>query len=121
LKESRGTLGSRIIEWSPSMQIQTHSCKKYFDLDKVQGGMNVRNRRQGDIFWPHGMKGRKKLKDYFIDEKISRENRDQIPLVCDENEIMWVVGYRTSEKYKLDEHTKRVLILEYERDDIKNR
>lgn len=121
LKESGGTIQSRIIEWNPTMQIQTHSCKKYFDLDKVQGGMNVRNRRQGDIFWPHGMKGRKKLKDYFIDEKISRENRDQIPLVCDQDEIMWVVGYRTSERYKLDEHTKRVLILEYERDDIKNR
>ncbi|MBB6218475.1 tRNA(Ile)-lysidine synthase [Anaerosolibacter carboniphilus] len=121
LKELVGTIRSKIIEWDPSKEIQTHSCKKYFDLDKVQGGINVRNRRQGDIFWPYGMKGRKKLKDYFIDEKISRENRDRIPLICDEDEIMWVVGYRTSEKYKIDEHTKRVLILEYERNDIKDR
>ncbi len=119
LKELNGTIRSKLIEWNPLMEIQTHSCKKYFDADKVQGNMNVRNRRFGDIFWPYGMKGRKKLKDYFIDEKISRDHRERIPLICDDDEIMWVVGYRTSEKYKIDEHTERVLILEYERNSMK--
>ena len=86
---------------------------QYFDLDKIQEGMIIRNRRQGDKFSPLGIKGTKKIKEFMIDEKISREKRDQIPLICDQAGIMWVVGYRMSEKYKIDKNTKRILQISY--------
>ncbi|AOT71074.1 tRNA lysidine(34) synthetase TilS [Geosporobacter ferrireducens] len=86
---------------------------QYFDLDKIQEGMIIRNRRQGDKFSPLGIKGTKKLKEFMIDEKISREKRDEIPLVCDQAGIMWVAGYRMSEKYKLDKNTKQILKISY--------
>ena len=56
--------------------------------------------------------GSKKLKDYMIDAKIPRQIRDQIPLIADGTDIMWVVGYRMSEAYKITDETKTVLQIE---------
>ena len=84
---------------------------KYFDYDKIKGGLYVRNRKDGDRFIPYGMKGSKKIKDYFIDEKIPKEERDRIPLVTDRENILWVAGYRSSDLYKVTNNTKNVLII----------
>lgn len=84
---------------------------KYFDYDKILGGLYIRNRRDGDRFVPYGMKGSKKIKDYFIDEKIPKEKRDRIPLITDEEKILWVVGYRTSDLFKITDNTKKVLMI----------
>lgn len=82
---------------------------KYFDYDKIENDLFIRNRELGDKFRPLGMNGTKKLKDFFIDEKIPRDERDKTPLICDEKGIIWVVGHRISEGYKIDNKTKRVL------------
>ena len=58
--------------------------------------------------------GRKKLKDYFIDEKIPREQRDELILLAEEEEVLWIVGKRISEAYKITEFTKRVLEVKYQ-------
>lgn len=84
---------------------------KYFDYDKILGGLYIRNRRDGDRFVPYGMKGSKKIKDYFIDEKIPKEKRDKIPLITDEEKILWVVGYRTSDLFKITDNTEKVLMI----------
>lgn len=86
---------------------------KYFDCDKIKGSLFLRNRRDGDRFIPLGMQGSKKIKDFFIDLKIPRDNRDLIPLVVDEESIIYVVGYRINELYKLTKKTKNVLMIEY--------
>jgi len=52
----------------------------------------ARSRREGDRFCPHGLNGTKKLKDYFIDKKIPRAQRDRVLLICDENEVLWIPG-----------------------------
>jgi len=88
---------------------------KYFDLDKVDGDLKIRNRLDGDKFIPFGMKGTKKLKDYFIDEKVSKDLRDNIPLIIDNNNIIWVVGYRTNDLYKVTKNTKRILSISYKK------
>ena len=49
------------------------------------------------------------MKDFFIDYKVERDERDRIPLICDGDEIMWVVGFRISEKYKVTDKTSRIL------------
>ncbi|MGB9780831.1 tRNA lysidine(34) synthetase TilS [Caldanaerobacter sp.] len=86
---------------------------KFFDYDKIKGEIVVKNREEGDRFSPLGMRGTKKLKEFFIDEKIPREERDYIPLVAIGKEIVWVVGYRMSEKFKVDKGTSKVLVIEY--------
>jgi len=83
----------------------------YIDSDKIKGSLWVRNRRDGDRFQPLGMKGTKKLKDYFIDRKIPRDQRDAIPLVVDESNIVWVAGYQLNDNYKVTPNTTNVLEL----------
>jgi tRNA(Ile)-lysidine synthase len=75
------------------------------DLYKIAGDLSVRRRENGDTFHPLGMKGTKKLKKFFIDLKIPAIERDEIPLLCDEKGIIWVVGHRLSERVKVDEKT----------------
>jgi tRNA(Ile)-lysidine synthase len=81
----------------------------YFDFDTIKGRLHVRRRRPGDRFAPFGLKGTKKLQDFFVDEKVPAEERDQIPLLCDEQEILWVVGRRTSHDYRVRARTRRIL------------
>ena len=60
------------------------------------------------------MSGKKKLKDFFIEKKISLEKRSKIPLVFCEVDIVWVAGWQISEKYKVTDKTKKVLNLQIE-------
>ena len=63
---------------------------------------------------PLGIKGTKKLKDIFINLKVPREERDIIPLICFDDEIAWIVGYKVSESFKITKSTKRVLKISFE-------
>lgn len=89
---------------------------KYFDFDKVNGEIKLRYRKNGDRFIPLGMKGSKKLKDLFIDLKIPRNERDYIPLITFGDQIGWIIGYRISDKFKIDQCTKRILKIKVERE-----
>ncbi len=80
----------------------------FFDMDKIKGALRVRNRVNGDIFHPSGMKGSKKLKEFFIDEKIPRIERDSIPLIVSGDTILWVVGKRVSNIGRVNKNTKRI-------------
>jgi len=84
----------------------------YFDLEKVQMPLVIRNRRDGDRFQPLGMAGTKKLKAYFIDEKIPRQQRNLIPLLTDRNSVVWVAGLRLSERVRVDHKTRRMVKIE---------
>ena len=84
----------------------------FFDMDKLKGALRVRNRIAGDIFHLSGMKGSKKLKEFFIDEKIPRRERDSTPLIVSGDTILWVVGERTADYGKVDKDTKRILKIE---------
>jgi tRNA(Ile)-lysidine synthase len=78
-------------------------------LDYHQLGfpLRVRSFRPGDRFMPLGMKGNKKLKDFFIDLKVPRSERSKIPLVISEGDICWVGGWRIDERFKIAEETKK--------------
>ncbi len=99
----------QLLDISRVNEIKMGKYVKCFDYDKVKGNLGLRNRRLGDRFIPFGMTGSKKLKDYFIDEKINKDLRKEIPLLIDGENILWVVGYRTSDLYKLTKDTKKVL------------
>jgi len=86
-----------------------------FDADKTGTTLTVRPRENGDFFYPLGFGKRKKLQDFFVDEKIPRDERDSIPIVVSGNEIVWIAGYRGDERFKVTEKTKRFLRLEFKR------
>lgn len=75
--------------------------------------LTVRNRQQGDRFQPYGMRGTKKIKDFLIDAKVPRSERDSIPLLVCGDEILWVIGYTTSESFKIKPDTRQYLYLRY--------
>lgn len=82
---------------------------KWFDYDKIKNSLLLRYREPGDFLEIQKEHGRKKLKDYFIDLKIPREERDQLLLLADGSHILWVVGGRISEACKVTEETERIL------------
>ncbi len=83
-----------------------------FDYDKIRPLLTLRNRLPGDRFCPAGMGGRsKKLQDYLVDEKVPRRKRDAVSLLCSGEDILWVVGFRTDERFLPRADTKRVLVI----------
>jgi len=85
------------------------------DADRVQFPLYLRGRRPGDRFAPLGLGGEKKLKDFYIDERVPFYDRDRVPLLCDRQKIIWVVGLRLSDAVRVTSETKKVLIMRKER------
>lgn len=83
------------------------------DADLLTFPLKLRQWQQGDYFHPFGMKGKQKLSDFFINQKLSLFEKQKIWLLESNNEIVWVIGYRMSEKFKVNEKTKNILIIEY--------
>ncbi len=75
----------------------------------------VRNRMAGDRIAVYKNGKSKKLKNLFIDKKIRREDRDRIPVLCMNDEIIMIPGVRINEKYKTDRRTKNFLVVHYEK------
>lgn len=88
----------------------------YFDLDKISFPLAVRTRRNGDRFKPLGMSHNKKLKDFFIDQKVDKNIRNEVPIILSNDEIIWITGYRISEDYKVNSNTKSILKIEVAND-----
>ena len=81
------------------------------DYDKIDSDLVIRNRRPGDRFKPLGSIGFKKLKDFFIDEKVPRRKRNHVPIVEAGGQIVWVGGMRIDDRFKVTGETKRILVL----------
>ncbi len=84
----------------------------YFDADKVSGPVLIRSRRPGDFFYPLGLGGRKKVKDYFIDRKIPLEKRNQVPIICCGAGIMQV-GNHIDSRFCISDDTKNILMIKF--------
>ena len=81
-----------------------------FDYAKIALPLRLRSRRRGDVFQPAGMGGgRKKLQDFFVDEKVPRHRRDQVPILATEQDVLWVVGMRTDGRFLPGPGTEHVL------------
>ncbi len=108
-----GSIQSRIFPYF-GQEIPEKTYTKWLNYDKMGIMPQIRTRRVGDYLVVNHTGGRKKLKDYFIDCKIPKDKRDELLLVAIGSEILWVIGYRISEAYKVREDTKEVLELIYE-------
>jgi len=73
----------------------------YFPIELLKFPLQLRKWKPGDYFYPFGMKGKKKISDYLIDEKIPVTEKENTWVLCNEGDIIWIVNHRTSEKYKI--------------------
>lgn len=93
-------------------EVPTNQYTKWLDYDKMREPPTLRFRQTGDYLTIADAKGQiihKSLKDYMVTEKIPRSLRDTIPVLAEGSHVIWLVGYRISEYYKIDRNTKRVL------------
>ncbi len=102
-----------IVELKPSVLKAGVHCA-YLDGDRIAESLSVRFFRPGDRFYPLGAPGHKKLKDFFIAQKIPRAERPYVPLVVNGEYIVLVVGHRIDEAYKVRPETQRVIRLQCE-------
>ncbi len=84
----------------------------YIDYAALGREIVVRNKLPGDRFMPLGLKGTKKVQDFFVDEKVPAEARDGVPVVESGGRIIWLGGWRLDERAKVTERTKKIVRLE---------
>lgn len=92
--------------------IEKDSSKLYADADKLTFPLVLRKWKQGDWFIPFGMKGRKKLSDYFSDQKFSLKDKEDCWILISGDDIVWIVGERSDDRFRVTEETKNVLYIE---------
>lgn len=84
----------------------------YLDADQFSHELVIRSWKPGDYFFPYGMGGRrKKLQDFFSDEKVPRSERSNVPLVVAPEGILWVGGYRSDHRFRVTEETRHVAVV----------
>lgn len=100
----------QIIEPDDEFLIEKDKDILYLDKSKVSFPLTIRRWKQGDWFIPFGMKGKKKVSDYFSDNKFSIFDKEEAWLLCSiKDEILWIVGERTDDRFKIDEHTTEII------------
>jgi tRNA(Ile)-lysidine synthase len=99
-------------KFSEKTEIDKSKDIAYLDFEKLEFPLHIRKWEKGDYFIPFGMKGKKKLSDYFIDIKLSLIDKENIWLLCNGDDIIWVIGHRIDERYKITAKTKNIFIAE---------
>ncbi len=99
--------GAGFIE--KEQNIPRNRYTKWFDYDKITTSLILRTRRQGDYLTIDGAMHTKSVKQYMINEKIPKMQRDGMHLLADGSHVLWIPGYRISQKYKVEESTERIL------------
>jgi tRNA(Ile)-lysidine synthase len=107
-------IDARVVE-SAGLTTGDNGFSARFDFGCLAGKLTVRPRQRGDCFQPCGMQGTKKVAQYMLDVKIPYDRRNRVPILADDDGILWVVGYRIAERVKITGRTKKVLQLKFER------
>ncbi len=81
----------------------------YLDFQKLSFPLQLRKWREGDSFYPYGMKGKKKLSKFFKDEKLSLIAKEKTWVLSSGNRIVWIVGIRSDDRFKVENQTKKIL------------
>jgi tRNA(Ile)-lysidine synthase len=93
-------------------KFERNNTNLFADFDKIMFPITLRQWQEGDWFIPIGMKGKKKISDFLIDKKISLNLKKNIFLLTSQDAIMWVVGQRADDRFKLTDTTKKILKVE---------
>ena len=101
------------ISYQPSHSLYTKSI----DYDIMKSGLSLRAREPGDMITVDKKGSRQKLKSYFINEKVPSKKRENIPLLVEDKEVVWIIGYRMNMKYQLGPNTKTILEVKIHKED----
>lgn len=82
-----------------------------FDIKKLKFPLTIRTYLKGDFFVPFGMTGKQLLSDFFINQKFTKAEKENTWLLCSNNEVIWVIGHRTSNKFKIENQTDLAIYL----------
>lgn len=110
-------LRCKILEKPKNLSIKDIPQKiytKWFDYGIIKSSLYIRTRQAGDTIVIDEKGHQKKLKNWFVDEKIPKEVRDSQLLLAENNEILWVLGHRMSQAYQVKQSTKWILQIEVE-------
>lgn len=97
------------LERTRDFRFSTHSNVVDLDLDQLVFPLILRHWHEGEYFQPLGMSGLKKLSDFFIDEKYSIPDKENIWILASGNQVVWIAGKRLDDRYKITSKTKRIL------------
>lgn len=106
-----GILSARVVNRDSGFPIPDDSGIACLDPDKVKFPVTFRKWKAGDYFYPLGMKKRKKLSDYFIDRKLSRIEKENIVVMESGGELVWIIGERIDDRFRITGSTKKALII----------
>lgn len=103
-----------VITFSDCEKIEKNAGKNVFFADKNKlCNIMVRSKKDGDFFYPSGRKNQKvKLKDFFINNKIPSFLRNEIPIVCSGDDVVWIAGFRRDKRFEANENTTNILKME---------
>ncbi|MDE7249721.1 MAG: tRNA lysidine(34) synthetase TilS, partial [Lachnospiraceae bacterium] len=107
-----GIVEFTVFPMDNSQNIPEKTYTKWFDYDKISSSMVFRTRQAGDYLTVKNNQGERKhkrLQDYFVNEKIPRQEREKILLLAEDSHVIWIPGYRISEYYKVDKNTCNIL------------
>lgn len=113
--EDLETLGFSVEELKREnlLEFDANPAVLYVDAGKLKFPLTLRHWQEGDSFHPFGMRGKKKLSDYFIDQKISLFDKKKILLLCSGGAIVWIVGFRSDNRFRIDNQTKKYYKITY--------
>lgn len=101
-------LGSLVFETVDRLDASNKSTI-YVDKDLLKYPLSVRKWEKGDYFYPFGMESKKKLSKFFKDEKLSMLEKENIWLLCSNQEIVWILNYRADNRFKITNNTQHIL------------
>jgi tRNA(Ile)-lysidine synthase len=93
-------------------KVQTNNSTADLDADKISFPLLCRKWKQGDYFYPLGMRKKKKLARFFIDQKLSKTDKEKIRVLESDKKIIWIIGMRIDDRYKITPQTKNILNIE---------
>lgn len=100
------------IESCDNIDIITDKNMAKLDADLLKFPLKIRKWKQGDYFYPLGMKGRKKLvSDFFIDQKMNRFEKQDTWILCSDHKIVWIMGHRIDNRFKISSQTTKTIII----------
>jgi len=105
---------SRTESFRTNLKLQTSNLTACVDADEVTFPLILRRWKQGDYFYPLGMKKKKKLARFFIDQKLSKTEKEKTWVIEMNMKILWVVGMRIDDRFKITEKTKKILKMNLE-------
>jgi tRNA(Ile)-lysidine synthase len=110
-----GISSARYVTISQTFEIPSDPHMACIDSEKVSFPMIIRKWKAGDYFYPLGMRQKKKLSDYFIDKKYSRFDKENIYILESDGKIVWIIGDRIDDRFKITNSTKKGLLIKSKR------